>query len=116
MAAGVETSGGSAGNTIAGIASLGGRAAYIGKVAADQLGEVFAHDMRAIGAAYDTAPLNGGAPTARCMISSFLGGMAPCPVILAAMRADLARLQGPRTARYGYSASVVRPPFSTTHL
>jgi sugar/nucleoside kinase (ribokinase family) len=69
MAAGVETSGGSAGNTVAGIASLGGRAAYIGKVAADQLGEVFAHDMRAIGAAYDTAPLNGGAPTARCMIN-----------------------------------------------
>ena len=49
MAAGVETSGGSAGNTVAGIASFGGRAAYLGKVAKDQLGEVFAHDMRATG-------------------------------------------------------------------
>jgi sugar/nucleoside kinase (ribokinase family) len=48
MAPGLETSGGSAGNTIAGVASLGGRAAYVGKVANDQLGEVFAHDMRAL--------------------------------------------------------------------
>jgi sugar/nucleoside kinase (ribokinase family) len=69
MAAGVEASGGSAANTIAGIASLGGRAAYMGKVANDQLGEVFAHDMRAIGAAYATTPLVGGAPTARSMIN-----------------------------------------------
>jgi len=69
MAAGVEASGGSAGNTVAGIASLGGRAAYMGKVANDQLGEVFAHDMRAIGADYATAPLAGGSPTARCMIN-----------------------------------------------
>jgi sugar/nucleoside kinase (ribokinase family) len=69
MAAGVEASGGSAANTIAGIASLGGRAAYMGKVANDQLGEVFTHDMRAIGAAYATSPLVGGAPTARSMIN-----------------------------------------------
>jgi sugar/nucleoside kinase (ribokinase family) len=69
MAPGVETSGGSAGNTVAGIASLGGRAAYVGKVANDQLGEVFAHDMRAIGASYTTPPLAGGAPTARCMVN-----------------------------------------------
>jgi sugar/nucleoside kinase (ribokinase family) len=69
MAPGVETSGGSAGNTVAGIASLGGRAAYVGKVADDQLGEVFAHDMRAIGASYATTPLIGGAPTARCMVN-----------------------------------------------
>ena len=69
MAAGVETSGGSAGNTIAGVASLGGRAAYLGKVAKDQLGDVFAHDMRAIGAHFDTAPLIGGPATARSLIN-----------------------------------------------
>jgi sugar/nucleoside kinase (ribokinase family) len=68
MGQAVEVSGGSAANTIAGIASLGGKAAYIGKVAADQLGEVFAHDIRAGGVAYETAPLKGGAPTARCLI------------------------------------------------
>src|SRR3954447_8634215 len=50
MAAGVETSGGSAGNTVAGVASFGGKAAYLGKVADDKLGEAFTHDMRAIGA------------------------------------------------------------------
>jgi sugar/nucleoside kinase (ribokinase family) len=69
MAAGLETSGGSAGNTVAGIASLGGAAAYIGKVADDQLGEVFAHDMRAIGVHYAIPPLVGGAATARCLIN-----------------------------------------------
>ncbi|MDH4385336.1 MAG: adenosine kinase [Caulobacter sp.] len=69
MAPGLETSGGSAGNTIAGVAGFGGRAAYIGKVADDQLGEVFAHDMRAIGVGFDTPPLTGGAATARCLIN-----------------------------------------------
>ena len=69
MAPGMETSGGSAGNTIAGVASFGGRAAYLGKVAPDQLGDVFAHDMRAIGAHFDTAPLIGGPATARCLIN-----------------------------------------------
>ena len=69
MAPGQETSGGSAANTIAGVASFGGRAAFIGKVADDQLGKVFAHDIRAIGAHYDTAPLQGGAATARCLIN-----------------------------------------------
>ena len=69
MAPGVETSGGSAGNTIAGVASLGGRGAYIGKVAADQLGEVFRHDVRALGVHYETAPLSGGPSTARCLIN-----------------------------------------------
>ena len=49
MGPGIEMSGGSAGNTMAGIASLGGNGAYIGKVRDDQLGEVFAHDIRAIG-------------------------------------------------------------------
>ncbi len=68
MPAGIEVSGGSAGNTMAGFASFGGRGAYIGKVATDQLGEVFAHDMKAQGVAYGTAPLTGGASTGRCMI------------------------------------------------
>jgi sugar/nucleoside kinase (ribokinase family) len=68
MGPGKEASGGSAGNTIAGIAALGGRTAYIGKVAADQLGEVFTHDIRAVGVTYDTTPLVGGLPTARSLI------------------------------------------------
>jgi sugar/nucleoside kinase (ribokinase family) len=63
-----ESSGGSAANTVAGIAALGGRAAYIGKVAADQLGDVFTHDIRAVGVTYDTAPLKGGLSTARSLI------------------------------------------------
>src|SRR5215208_1001989 len=65
MGAGLESSGGSAGNTVAGLAALGGRGAYIGKVADDQLGQVFTHDVRAVGVAYDTTPLKGGLPTAR---------------------------------------------------
>jgi sugar/nucleoside kinase (ribokinase family) len=69
MAKGVETSGGSAGNTIAGVASFGGKAAYLGKVANDKLGEVFAHDMRAVGAHFDTVPLIGGKATAVSMIN-----------------------------------------------
>jgi sugar/nucleoside kinase (ribokinase family) len=68
MGPGVEASGGSAGNTIAGIAMLGGRCAFIGKVADDQLGRVYAHDLRASGVFYDTPPLKNGLPTARCLI------------------------------------------------
>jgi sugar/nucleoside kinase (ribokinase family) len=69
MPAAVEMSGGSAANTMAGIASLGGQCAYIGKVAKDELGAVFAHDIRAIGVAYRTKPLVGGEPTARCLVA-----------------------------------------------
>jgi len=68
MGPGIEASGGSAANTVAGIAGLGGRAAYIGKVADDQLGQVFTHDLRAVGVTYDTTPLKGGLPTARSLI------------------------------------------------
>jgi sugar/nucleoside kinase (ribokinase family) len=68
MGPGQEVSGGSAANTLAGVASLGGRGAYIGKVADDQLGEIFAHDLRATGVDYSTAPLTGGPATARCLI------------------------------------------------
>lgn len=68
MPSGREISGGSAANTLAGVASLGGRGAYIGKVADDQLGKIFAHDMRAIGVDYQTAALRGGPATARSLI------------------------------------------------
>lgn len=68
MGPAVESSGGSAANTVAGLASLGGKAAFIGKVADDVLGKVFRHDITAIGAHYATPALVGGAPTARCLV------------------------------------------------
>src|SRR5688500_4419639 len=68
MAPGVEASGGSAANTVAGIAALGGRTAYIGKVADDQLGDAFTHDIRAVGVTYDTPRLTEGLSTARSLI------------------------------------------------
>lgn len=68
MGPGTERSGGSAANTIAGFASFGGRGGFIGRVADDQFGKVFAHDIRAIGVAYDTPPGKSGAPTALCLI------------------------------------------------
>ncbi|MBP1851664.1 adenosine kinase [Rhizobium halophytocola] len=68
MGPAVETSGGSAGNTAAGVASYGGRAAYFGRVAEDQLGEIFAHDIRAQGVYYQTKPKGTFPPTARSMI------------------------------------------------
>jgi sugar/nucleoside kinase (ribokinase family) len=64
----VEMSGGSCANTMAALATLGARAGYVGKVQRDQLGEVFGHDIRAAGVAFDTAPLEGGPPTARCVV------------------------------------------------
>jgi len=63
-----EVSGGSAANTAVGIASLGGRSAYIGKVRDDQLGAVFAHDLRAAGVHFDTPPATSGPPTGRCLV------------------------------------------------
>ncbi len=68
MPPGAESSGGSAANTCAVAAALGARVAYLGKVADDQLGGVFRHDMRAIGVHFPSVPLIGGAPTARCLI------------------------------------------------
>src|SRR5215510_9447987 len=68
MGPGIECSGGSAANTMAGIASLGGRGGYIGKVRDDQLGAVFRHDIRAIGVGFSTPPLTAGPGTARCLI------------------------------------------------
>jgi len=70
MGPALEVSGGSAANTIAGIAALGGRTAYVGKVRDDQLGGIFAHDLRTQGAVYETplAPLTAGHETGRCMV------------------------------------------------
>lgn len=68
MGPGIEISGGSAANTMAGIASFGGKAGFIGKVADDELGRIFAHDIRAVGVAFDTPPAKGGQPTARSLI------------------------------------------------
>ena len=68
MGAGTESSGGSAANTVAGIASLGHRACFVGKVRDDQLGSIFAHDIRAVGVDFHSEPSTGGAPTARCLI------------------------------------------------
>lgn len=68
MGPGTEMSGGSAANTAAGLAALGSRAAYIGKVASDQLGEVFRHDITAQGVSFQTPGDVDGAPTARCLI------------------------------------------------
>lgn len=68
MGTAVESSGGSAANTIAGLASLGGRGAFVGKVRNDQLGGIFAHDIRALGVTFDTQPATTGDSTARCLI------------------------------------------------
>jgi sugar/nucleoside kinase (ribokinase family) len=68
MGSGLEMSGGSAANTMTGIASFGGSAAYIGKVADDQLGEVFGHDLRAVGVGFRNPPSAVGVPTGRCLI------------------------------------------------
>ena len=78
MGPGVEMSGGSAANTAVGVASLGGSGAFIGKVHADALGEVFAHDIRAAGIDFETPQSLDGPPTARCLVF-----VAPWPRILA---------------------------------
>jgi sugar/nucleoside kinase (ribokinase family) len=98
MAPGKEVSGGSAANTLAGVASLGGRGAYIGKVADDQLGQVFTHDLNAGGVTYDTPRRTGGPSTGRCLInvtpdgqrsmSTFLG----CSPLLTAEDLDETKL------------------------
>jgi len=68
MGPGVEISGGSCGNTMAGVASFGGKGAYIGKVRNDQLGAVFGHDLKATGVSFETASATSGPSTARCLI------------------------------------------------
>ena len=68
MGPGVEVSGGSCGNTMAGVASFGGKGAYIGKVRDDQLGQVFGHDLKSMGVSFDTKSATAGPSTARCLI------------------------------------------------
>jgi sugar/nucleoside kinase (ribokinase family) len=68
MGPGIEVSGGSCGNTMAGIASFGGKGAYVGKVRDDQLGGVFGHDLRALGVSFETPSAGSGPATARCLI------------------------------------------------
>lgn len=68
MGPGTEISGGSAANTLAGLASLGGKTGFIGKVATDQLGKIFRHDLRAAGVTFDSTESNGDAGTGRCLI------------------------------------------------
>nr|WP_310522658.1 adenosine kinase [Polymorphobacter sp.] len=68
MGPGREISGGSAANTVAGMAALGAKPAFVGRVADDQLGKVFAHDITASGVSYTTAASTAGAPTGRCLI------------------------------------------------
>jgi sugar/nucleoside kinase (ribokinase family) len=85
-----EVSGGSAGNTAAGVAALGGRAGFIGQVAPDQLGEFYVHDLRAAGVEFITPPADLGVPTARSMVlvtpdahrtmNTFLGAAQLLPV------------------------------------
>ena len=64
----VEVSGGTVPNSCVGITSFGGRAAFMGKIAKDQFGEIFTHDLRAAGVSFDARPVEGSAPTARCLI------------------------------------------------
>ena len=64
-----QVSGGSAANTLAGMADLGAKTAFIGKVNKDSLGKIFRHDMRAIGVDFDTPETENGAPTARCLVA-----------------------------------------------
>ena len=68
MASSIEMSGGSCANTIAGLASLGGKGAFFGKVRGDQLGEVFIHDIKSLGVAFPASQATDGAPTGRCLI------------------------------------------------
>lgn len=120
MGPAIEVSGGSAANTMAGVASFGGSAAFIGKVRDDQLGEVFAHDIRAVGVAYDTGPATSGPATARCLVfvtpdaqrtmTTYLGaavGLAPTDVDTAVVGA----------ARYTYLEGYLwDPPEAITAL
>jgi sugar/nucleoside kinase (ribokinase family) len=68
MGPATEISGGSAGNTVAGVASFGGRAAYLGRVADDAFGKVFAHDLRSLGVHFESPIASDGLPTGRCLV------------------------------------------------
>ncbi len=102
MDSAIEVSGGSSANTLAGLAALGSRCGFIGQVANDQLGQIFTHDIRALGVRFDTPASNGGTPTARCLVlvtpdaqrtmGTFLGASQNLPA--SAVDADLIRSGG----------------------
>ncbi|MGB5092170.1 MAG: adenosine kinase [Parvibaculum sp.] len=87
MGQAIEISGGSCANTIAGIASLGGKGAFFGKVRNDQLGEVFTHDIRSQGVTFDTIPAVSGPSTARCLIAVTPDGQRSMSTYLGAAQA-----------------------------
>jgi sugar/nucleoside kinase (ribokinase family) len=68
IGAAVEVSGGTVPNSCVGVASFGGKAAFMGKIANDEFGDIFAHDLRAAGVSFAANPVEGSAPTARCLI------------------------------------------------
>lgn len=121
---GIEASGGSAANTAAGVASLGGRAAFIGRVGADQLGAVFTHDIRNAGVTFETPPAS-GPPTAQCLVvvtpdaqrtlSTFLGAsqlLGPADIDVALIdRAAVTYLEGylwdPPAAKEAFRAAML---------
>ena len=105
MAPAIECSGGSVANTMAGIASLGGRGSFIGKVHADQLGSVFNHDIRAAGVHFATPPTKGGPPTARCLIFVTPDGQRTMQTYLGAcieLKPDDVRMEDIQSARITY--------------
>lgn len=87
MGQAIEISGGSCANTIAGIASLGGKGAFFGKVRNDQLGDVFAHDIRSLGVRFDCLPAVAGPSTARCLIAVTPDGQRSMSTYLGAAQA-----------------------------
>ena len=114
MPPGQESSGGSAANTCAVAAALGSRVAYIGKVADDQLGGVFRHDINAVGVHFPTTPLSGGAPTARCLILVTPDGQRTMNTFLGACvslrEADVDPGRGRRLRGHIPGGLFVRPP------
>lgn len=87
MGQAIEISGGSCANTIAGIASLGGKGAFFGKVRNDQLGDVFTHDIRSLGVTFETMPALSGPSTARCLIAVTPDGQRSMSTFLGAAQA-----------------------------
>ena len=94
-----ETSGGSAANTAVGVASFGGQAAFIGRIADDSFGKVFAHDLRSAGVAFDVSPATDGSPTGRCLvIVAADAGRTMCTYLGAGAEIDPRDVDGDRIA------------------
>ena len=114
MGPGTEVSGGSAANTIAGMAALGSACGFVGQVADDQLGNVFAHDIRAAGIRFDTAARAGSPTTGRCLIfvspdgqrtmNTFLGASHFLP----AEALDRALIEGAATSTWRVTCGIRR--------